>query len=69
MQGVGNDCKDVLVLGATNLPWAIDSAVRRRFEKRIYIPLPDIKSRLAIMKKSIVKNNIPISPQQLNTLA
>lgn len=31
MQGVGHECKDVLVLGATNLPWAIDSAVRRRF--------------------------------------
>lgn len=69
MQGVGNDCKDVLVLGATNLPWAIDSAVRRRFEKRIYIPLPDIKSRLAIIKKSILKNNIPITPQQLTSLA
>ncbi len=69
MQGVGHDCKDVLVLGATNLPWAIDSAVRRRFQKRVYIPLPDIKGRLAIIKKAIGKNNISVTPEQLNNLA
>ena len=40
MQGVGNDNEGVLVLGATNIPWVLDSAIRRRFEKRIYIPLP-----------------------------
>lgn len=69
MQGVGNDCKDVLVLGATNLPWAIDSAVRRRFEKRVYIPLPDIKGRLAMIRKVIEKNNITITPEEINDLA
>lgn len=63
MQGVGNDCKDVLVLGATNLPWALDSAVRRRFEKRVYIPLPDIKGRMAMLKKVIEKNNIHITKE------
>jgi vacuolar protein-sorting-associated protein 4 len=31
MQGVGNDETGVLVLGATNLPWTLDPAIRRRF--------------------------------------
>jgi len=69
MQGVGNDCTDVLVLGATNLPWALDPAVRRRFEKRVYIPLPDIKGRLAMIKIAIQKNGIPMTPEQMHELA
>ncbi|XP_041790885.1 vacuolar protein sorting-associated protein 4B-like [Chelmon rostratus] len=45
MQGVGNDNDGILVLGATNIPWTLDSAIRRRFEKRIYIPLPEEHAR------------------------
>jgi len=50
MQGVGNDNDNILVLGATNIPWCLDSAIRRRFEKRIYIPLPDYGARKAMFK-------------------
>lgn len=69
MQGVGNDCTDVLVLGATNLPWALDPAVRRRFEKRVYIPLPDIKGRLAMLRIAANKNSINFTHEQMQELA
>uniref|UniRef100_A0A7N5ZSU6 vesicle-fusing ATPase n=1 Tax=Anabas testudineus TaxID=64144 RepID=A0A7N5ZSU6_ANATE len=50
MQGVGNDNEGILVLGATNIPWTLDSAIRRRFEKRIYIPLPEEHARSSMFK-------------------
>ena len=40
----------VLVLGATNVPWELDKAIRRRFQKRIYISLPDATARAGIFK-------------------
>ncbi|KAG5500365.1 hypothetical protein JKF63_03457 [Porcisia hertigi] len=51
MDGVGVDAnKIVMVLGATNHPWDIDEAMRRRLEKRIYIPLPDAADRVELFK-------------------
>ncbi|CEP09712.1 hypothetical protein [Parasitella parasitica] len=53
MNGVGNDMDGVLVLGATNIPWQLDSAIRRRFEKRIYIPLPEKDARATMFELNV----------------
>lgn len=42
--------KVVMVLAATNFPWDIDEALRRRLEKRIYIPLPNMEGRESLLK-------------------
>ncbi|KAJ9092220.1 Vacuolar protein sorting-associated protein 4 [Naganishia cerealis] len=61
MNGVGNDDTGVLVLGATNIPWQLDPAIKRRFEKRIYIPLPDVEAR-----KRMFELNVGSTPCQLS---
>ena len=52
----------VTVMGATNRPWDLDDALRRRFEKRIYIPLPNVKGRQQLFlintKKIALDKNI-----------
>jgi vacuolar protein-sorting-associated protein 4 len=42
--------KPMLVLGATNRPWDIDTAMLSRFEKKVYVPLPDMPARAGIFK-------------------
>ena len=56
MDGVGGgeteegETKIVMVLAATNFPWDLDEALRRRLEKRIYIPLPTADGREELLK-------------------
>ncbi len=38
------------VIGATNKPWALDWPFLRRFQKRIYVPIPSLSSRMEMLK-------------------
>ncbi len=51
IQGIKSGSKKpLLVLGATNRPWDIDAAMLSRFEKKVYVPLPDLTARIGIFK-------------------
>ena len=45
----------VLTIGATNLPWLLDSAILSRFQKRIFVPLPDAEARYAILERHLTR--------------
>ncbi len=55
MDGVDTADDELLILAATNEPWAIDPALRRpgRFSKLVYIPEPDVDARAAIFKLNL----------------
>ncbi len=52
MDGFAQNNSGVLVLGATNVPWAVDPAFRRpgRFDRTLFVPPPDRPARLAILE-------------------
>ncbi len=56
MDGAGTRSDDrVLVIGATNRPGELDEAARRRFVKRLYVPLPEAESRQALVQRLMSK--------------
>ncbi|XP_013147631.1 PREDICTED: katanin p60 ATPase-containing subunit A-like 1 [Papilio polytes] len=65
MDGLGSatdePAKVVMVLAATNFPWDIDEALRRRLEKRIYIPLPTQEGREALLQINL--REVKVDPE------
>jgi vacuolar protein-sorting-associated protein 4 len=59
MDGVGKESKGVLVLGATNIPWQLDAAIRRRFQRRVHISLPDVGARTTMFKIAVGDSDDP----------
>lgn len=62
------DVSRVLILGATNLPWGIDDAARRRFAKRVYIPLPEGETRKQQISKLLQYQKHTLLEEDLDKL-
>lgn len=62
------DASRVLVLAATNLPWAIDEAARRRFVRRQYIPLPEGHVRKLQLKTLLSHQKHSLTDEDLDKL-
>lgn len=69
MDGVGKDSKGVLILGATNIPWQLDSAIRRRFQRRVHISLPDTPARMKMFELAVGNTPCELSQADYRQLA
>jgi len=69
LDGVGNDNAGLLVMGATNAPWDIDSAFKRpgRFDQRLFVPPPDLAGRESILRIHLADK--PVAPLDLAQIA
>jgi SpoVK/Ycf46/Vps4 family AAA+-type ATPase len=70
LDGTGTTAQGrVLTIGATNRPQELDEAARRRFVKRLYIPLPVEPDRASLLQKLLGTNNHRLTAADVQKLA
>lgn len=57
IDGLNSFNENIFLLGCTNLPWNLDAAILRRFEKRLLVTLPNKEDRRKLLKYYIPKEN------------
>lgn len=63
-----SDDDRVLIVGATNRPQELDEAVRRRFIKRLYVPLPELDARIDILKNLLKTVDNDLTPKEIEEI-
>ena len=71
MNKLADEYKGVLVIGATNRPWILDTAVLSRFGEWTFVPKPGKMDRKAILEVNLKNgcDNSVLSGKQLEQLA
>lgn len=59
--------KNVCLIAITNMPWELDIAVLRRFEKRILVPMPNLKFREELLQ--LILGEKILTPSQRKEIA
>lgn len=69
LDGFEQDNAGVLVLSATNMPWDVDSAMKRpgRFSKQIFVPPPDEEARRVILEMKLAE--VPVGDIDYSAIA
>ena len=69
MDGVESDNENILIIGATNAPWDVDSAFKRtgRFDRTFFIPPPDKEARGKIFE--LYLKDLPIEELNYSVLS
>jgi transitional endoplasmic reticulum ATPase len=69
LDGIDSNNDGILIIGATNTPWNLDTAFRRpgRFDRIVFVGPPDQKSRESIFKLKLA--NKPIADLDYKALA
>lgn len=52
----------ILTIAATNRPWDLDSAVRSRFAREVYVPLPEAEARRRILEIHLTERGHRVEP-------
>jgi SpoVK/Ycf46/Vps4 family AAA+-type ATPase len=69
LDGFGNDNREVLIMAATNMPWDVDSAMKRpgRFARQVFVAPPDTLARQRILELKL--DGVPTQNLNLAALA
>lgn len=64
-----SESERILIVGATNRPQELDEAARRRFVRRLYIPLPDFNARKSILVNLLTKVDNCLQNEEIEEIA
>ncbi|MDR3295436.1 MAG: ATP-binding protein [Clostridiales Family XIII bacterium] len=69
IEGIDSSTDKLLIIGATNMPWDVDDALRRpgRFDRSVFVPPPDQEAREAIFRLKLADR--PAEPLDYGALA